>query len=183
MSFSKCKLLILFSERRTMFLTYHFVLDCINIPFVMLALFLDIGQFRRNIHDFIDSIKVYGPAKRLAELISLFIETQKWNIILWGVGVGSSLWMQRVREWRKFVNSARLWGQLFTVNPMQHIFVFPAMQRSIQPMHFLVGICEASFVTCADTIQHMFDAQIIKCSCVAAVIEACMMALPSIRNR
>ena len=60
-----------------MFLTYHFVLNCINIPFVMLALFLDIGQFRTNIHDFIDSIKVSGLAKRLAELISLFIETQK----------------------------------------------------------------------------------------------------------
>lgn len=32
-----------------MLLTYHFVLNCINIPFVMLALFLDIGQFRTNI--------------------------------------------------------------------------------------------------------------------------------------
>lgn len=53
-----------------MLLTYHFVLNCINIPFVMLALFLDIGHF-------IDSIKVSGLAKRLAELISLFIETQK----------------------------------------------------------------------------------------------------------
>ena len=46
----------------------------------MLALFLDIGHF-------IDSIKVSGLVKRLAELISLFIETEKWIIILRGFGV------------------------------------------------------------------------------------------------
>ena len=69
------------------FITYQ---KKIYIPFVMLALFLDFGQFRGTYMILIDSIlnvKGLWARKRLAELISIFIETQKWNFNLWGFGV------------------------------------------------------------------------------------------------
>ena len=66
-----------FSSFSMKFITYQ---KNIYIPFVMLALFLDFGQFRGTYMILIDSIlnvKGLWARKRLAELISIFIETQK----------------------------------------------------------------------------------------------------------